>query len=293
MNLFFRTAIIIVVFFQSLSCFAQSLQDLKITEIMYHPLGEGVNNSNDLEFLELKNFGDEILNLNGVRFSEAIDFSFNEDKFLSPGEFVVIVSDSNGFHSRYPDVFVDGQYSSQLANSGEEIVVSILNDILISFEYSDDLPWPVLADGAGFSLVPMSENFDASQGDATYWRNSSHIHGSPGSDDTNLLVSYSGLWINELLPHTDLPQLDAVELFNAEDDTIDISNWYLSDSKSDQFKYKFPLNSKIAPGEFLVVDESDFNVGEKVNLQLDTEKLYAFALDGNLVSSPFKEFVLG
>ena len=37
----------------------------------------------------------------------------------------------------------------------------------------------------------------------------------------------------------------------------------------------------------------NFNVGEKVNLPLDSQKLYAFGLDGNLASSPFKELARG
>ena len=261
MSLFFKKILIVVVSFLSLSCFSQGLQDLKITEIMYHPNDEGGISSSDLEFLELKNTGDAILNLKGVSISEAIGFSFVEDYFLLPDSFAVLVSDSNSFHIRYPNVAVAGQYSGQLANSGEELAVMVLNDVLISFEYSDDLPWPVLADGAGFSLVPVSEGSELSEGEGGYWRNSSVINGSPGSDDLGVLVNYSGLWINELLSNTDLPQLDAVEIYNAEEDTIDMSYWFLSDSKSNLYKYQFPPNSKIAPGEFLVVDENDFNVG--------------------------------
>ena len=264
MSLFFKTTFIVVcASLMSITCFAQGLRDLKISEIMYHPLDEGGISSSDLEFLELKNTGNEILNLKGVSISEAISFSFEEDCFLLPDSFSVIVSDSNSFHIRYPNVSVAGQYSGKLANSGEHIVLAALSDVIINFEYSDDLPWPVLADGSGFSLVPISDSSELEQGKADYWRNSSVINGSPGSDDDQPLLAYSDLWVNELLSHTDLPQLDAVEFFNAEEDTIDISNWYLSDSKSDVFKYKFPSNSKIAPGEFLVVDESDFNVGER------------------------------
>ena len=37
----------------------------------------------------------------------------------------------------------------------------------------------------------------------------------------------------------------------------------------------------------------NFNVGEAVNLHFDTQKLYAFSDDGNLVSSPFQEFGRG
>ena len=261
MSLFFKLTLVFVVSFFSLSSFAQGIQDLKITEIMYHPNDEGGISSSDLEFLELKNTGDAILNLKGVSISEAIAFSFVEDFFLLPDSFAVLVSDSNSFHIRYPNVDVAGQYSGQLANSGEQIVFAVLSDVLIDFEFSDDLPWPVLADGAGFSLVPISEDSELGEGAGAYWRNSANIHGSPGSDDSNILVSYSGLWINELLSHTDLPQLDAVEFFNAEEDTIDMSYWFLSDSKSNLYKYQFPPNSKIAPGEFLVVDENDFNVG--------------------------------
>jgi hypothetical protein len=37
----------------------------------------------------------------------------------------------------------------------------------------------------------------------------------------------------------------------------------------------------------------NFNVGEKVNLHLDSQKLYAFGLDESLASSPFKELARG
>ena len=37
----------------------------------------------------------------------------------------------------------------------------------------------------------------------------------------------------------------------------------------------------------------NFNVGEKVNLHLDSQKLYAFGPDKNLASSPFKELARG
>ena len=37
----------------------------------------------------------------------------------------------------------------------------------------------------------------------------------------------------------------------------------------------------------------NFNVGEKVSLKFDTQKLYAFELDNRLVSSPFQEFGRG
>ena len=266
----------------SLSCVAEGFQDLKITEIMYHPLVLGEVPSNNLEFLEMKNTGLDTLDLHDVRISSGINFLFGAKKLLYPGEFAVIVSDSNRFRMRYPEVKVD---ASQLANSGEAIVVSIVNDTIGHIEYSDDLPWPVLADGSGFSIVPVSEQSFADQDKAQDWRNSAQIHGSPGTNDPSPSLLFPKLWINEVLSHTDLPEVDAVELYNEGSDTIDISHWYLSDSTSNQFKYQFPFNSKIPPGEYLVVDENDFNTGPsgfRFNRSGDDVYLFSSNEPGNL-----------
>lgn len=65
--------------------------------------------------------------------------------------------------------------------------------------------------------------------------------------------------INEVLAHTDPPLEDAVELFNPTPFAVDISDWWLSNSKSDARKYRFPPGSILDPGGFLVVYEYQFD----------------------------------
>ena len=60
------------------------LAGLRLTEIMYHPQGGGV------EFLELRNTGSSAFDLDGLRFVEGIEFVF-PPMVLGPGEFVYVV----------------------------------------------------------------------------------------------------------------------------------------------------------------------------------------------------------
>ena len=163
---------------------------------------------------------------------------------MPPEGFVVLVSDSSIFHLRYPKVKVSGQYSGNFANSGEAFFVKAGNDTLINIKYKDDLPWSPLADGNGFSLVSDVINPTSDQGNSKDWKNSCSVDGSPGADDP-ISNTFPDVWINELLSHTDLPSVDAIEIFNNSSVVADISGWYLSDSKSNPFKFKIPDNTTI------------------------------------------------
>ncbi len=64
-----------------------------------------------------------------------------------------------------------------------------------------------------------------------------------------------------MLAHTDLPQLDTVELRNLTDAPIDISHWYFSDRVDQPFKfhYSFPVGTTIPANGYFLIDENDFN----------------------------------
>jgi hypothetical protein len=78
---------------------------------------------------------------------------------------------------------------------------------------------------------------------------------SPGEPN---FVLFPGVWVNELLAHTDPPVEDAVEFYNSTDSPVDLSGWYLSNSKGNLKRYKLPANSVIAPKGYFVVYEKDF-----------------------------------
>ena len=225
-----------------------SILDLKVTEIMYHPKPDAGQLEEDLEFIEFKNIGTTNINMKSLVLSNAVLYSFDKDEILQPGEMLVLVSDSNVFHERYPLVKVAGQYSNKFSNGGEKLYVKAGLDTLIEFEYKDDLPWSTLADGNGYSLVSVEINPKGDPSKSEYWRNGSTVNGTPG-EESAIVLEFPDVWINELLSHTDVPEVDAIELFNNSLTPADISNWFLSDSKSSPYKFQFSSGTIINPGE--------------------------------------------
>lgn len=65
--------------------------------------------------------------------------------------------------------------------------------------------------------------------------------------------------MNEVLSHTDPPQVDAIELYNTTGANIDISFWWLSDADADYQKYQIPAGTILPAGGYRVFDEDDFN----------------------------------
>lgn len=164
------------------------LDYLKITEIHYHPLdGEDVNDT-ELEFIELKNFGNVPMNLGFMTFAQGIEYSFPGGTELGQENYIVLASNLEAFENRYGyEAF--GEYEGQLSNGGETI--SLLNasgDTLISLNYDDNYPWPNSADGSGYSMVLRDESLIACADDAESWHASAHIHGTPGISDPTAVV---------------------------------------------------------------------------------------------------------
>ncbi|MHC4642137.1 MAG: lamin tail domain-containing protein, partial [Planctomycetota bacterium] len=148
-------------------------EDLRITEIMYHPRYTGNINDPNEEYIELKNIGTSTLNLNLVRFTEGIDFTF-PDMDLDPGECVVVVKNQAAFQAQYgTSVNIAGQYTGSLANDGEGIkLVDAIGRTILDFEYKDG--WRSITDGDGFSLT-MIEPGDAAiygseEGLTAHWK---------------------------------------------------------------------------------------------------------------------------
>src|SRR5690606_18171363 len=149
----------------------------------------------DLEFLELQNIGETNLDLSGLTFTAGITFTFPNNTTLAAGSFFLLARNATAITAVYPGVTVNGIYSGKLDNAGETLRLSTPSgDTVLEVTYEDSEPWPVTADGMGWSLVLE----DAVAG--TY-RVSSEIGGSPGSADPANTIP--PIVINELLTHTD------------------------------------------------------------------------------------------
>lgn len=265
----------------------QTFRELLVTEIMYNPIGGTGVNGEDFEFIELKNIGSTTLDLSGVSLTNGVLYRFPNGTKLAAGGFAVLVSDPAGFASRYPGVRIDGVYTNRLANTGEAIaVVHGTGTPIQQFTYSDQAPWPPSADGAGFSLVPKVFDPNADYGDPANWRASVKPNGSPGADD--LLLEIAPVVINEILTHTDPPQLDAIELHNPNNADADIAGWFLTDDANVPKKFKIPAGTVLPANGYVLFDEAHFNptpgVDPSFNLSSHGESVYLFSADtaGNL-----------
>jgi hypothetical protein len=156
-------------------------ENLRITELMYHPFAPADANDPNEEFIELTNIGTETINLNLVKFTNGIDFTF-PSLDLAPGEFVVVVEDIDAFVAKYgTGVTIAGQYTGRLANNGERIrLEDAVGQTILDFSYKDG--WYDGTDGGGFSLTikdptnPDPQSWD----DKNTWQPSTIIDGSPG-----------------------------------------------------------------------------------------------------------------
>ena len=92
--------------------------------------------------------------------------------------------------------------------------------------YSGDPPYPAGADGAGHSLVLARPSYG--EGDPRAWEISSAAGGNPGLVDTPAATAQRTIVINEFLAHTDLPDVDYVELYNYGNSTVSINGTALT-----------------------------------------------------------------
>lgn len=106
---------------------------------------------------------------------------------------------------------------------------------------------------------------------------------SPGEAN---YVAMTNVVVNEMLTHTDPPLEDAIELRNLTGAQVDVSGWWLSDSRSSLKKYQLPPNTRISANGFYVVYEAQFNNSDQaaIPFALSSSKgdqVYLSATTGN------------
>jgi len=241
---------------------------LVITELNYNPydaltqFGDLNVDNDEFEFIELRNVSDQPIDLADTQLventgGEGITFTFPA-QVLSPNSFVLVVRNEAAFESRYGSGFnIAGEYQGGLTNGGEAITLLAADGSLLqSFSYDDTGSWPGRADGTGSSLEILDPAGDYSDGDN--WRSSSEFGGSPGFLGSGPVRD---VIVNEVLSHSDGAALDHIELYNTTDSAVDMSQWYLSDSNDNLFKYQFPGSTSLGIGQYLVLNETQFGFG--------------------------------
>jgi hypothetical protein len=216
--------------------------ELRVSEVMccaHRPEGvetQALFTAADFDFVELVNAGANTVGLAGLSLMEGVQFDFYNSAVavLAPGEHAVVVSDLEAFRLRYPDWQsrnVAGAYAGDLDNGGERVT---LEQAAVSnrytFTYGNGRGWPLQADGAGHSLVPLADDPERLRYGGN-WRASTYRRGSPGLADP---AQVTDVLINEFAAHTDttVPGYESddwVELFAMPGRTVSTAEWFLSD----------------------------------------------------------------
>ncbi|MFN2313076.1 MAG: CotH kinase family protein [Bacteroidales bacterium] len=135
------------------ACSNVVVPQLTITKIMYHPQATTqFPDGDELEFLEIRNTGSTTVNLSGIYFrGTGFVYQFPANATLGAGLCAIIASNATIFQSKY-GFAPYGEFTRQLSNSGETLILSDAYGNLIDYvAYADTSPWPD-ADGNGSYL---------------------------------------------------------------------------------------------------------------------------------------------
>ena len=151
---------------------------ISFSELNYH--SDTISDSGD--WIELHNSGSYSIDLSNWIFRDEADnhnFVFPVSTIVPAFGYLVLASNLSKFKSVNPTVNnVIGDFSFDFSNIGEELRLFNSSDQLYtSFIYSDQLPFPIQADGFGYTLERLNESVSANDGNNWFL---GCLRGSPG-----------------------------------------------------------------------------------------------------------------
>ncbi len=224
-----------------------ALPRVRITELNYNP--KNSQGGTAAEFVEIQNTGTTTVDVGNWSF-DGIDFVFPLGYQIGPGDRAVVAGNDGPavFAAQYPGVQVAGYFSGSLSNGGERVTLYDRAGRLVStVEYGDAAPWPVGADGGGYSLEVVSPDGDLQN--SANWKASTVLKGTPGTANGAVVatVVISEFFAAGGAGHIGgVPAPDFVELQNTSGTSVDAGGWTVAG-------VSLPLPSLIAPGARLVV----------------------------------------
>lgn len=256
-----------------------------VSEIMYN-----APNASALEWVEVYiKSGPDLANmqLNNVRLDGAVSFAFPAEP-LKKGEYVIVTNDVALFKQTYPSlpagcrVFgpwdVDPKTSAvaKLANEGDVVDVKIKGEGDVSAAFSNNPPWPSLANGNGHTLVYRGSGNEA---DPTSWGASTLANGNPcaGGD---LVLDASAIRLNEIKPYVLGVSDGWVELYNAGAAPVDVAGWEL-ESKLKGKKWTVGGTNTIVPANgYLLLEATAAVFGDGLYLSDNGDEIYLYEVAG-------------
>ena len=149
-----------------------------LSEIQYHPASAADSG----DWFELHNPGTAPVDLTGwiVRDDTDSNVSVLSGGVIPAGGYAVFCQDSLRFQRTFPlGPKPLGEFGFGLGNGGDTLRIHAADGTLVlKLAYDDSAPWPVEADGRGYTLQLRSVQAYSDQPGA--WRVSTRIGGSPG-----------------------------------------------------------------------------------------------------------------
>lgn len=252
-----------------------------VSEIMYNAPGGSA-----LEWVEVYiKSGPDLANmqLSNVRLDGAVSFTFPAEA-LKKGEYVVVTNDVTLFKQTYPSLpagcRVFGPWDkdsktnavAKLVNEGDVVDVKIRGEGDVSAAFSNNPPWPSLANGNGRTLVYKGSGNEA---DPTSWGASAVENGNPcvGGDQ---VVDGSAIRLNEIKPYS-LGETDGwVELYNTGATPVDVAGWEL-ESKLKGKKWTIGGTSTVVPANgYLLLEATAAVFGDGLYLSDNGDEIYLY-----------------
>ena len=132
-----------------------------ISKIHYNPVSTLSNTSNTLEFIELTNNSNTTVDVSGYYFKElGISYIFPNNSSISPNDTFYLASNTLAFEQEYGFV-PDASFTRNLSNKSQNLsLADPFGNLVDVVEYTDNVPWPIEADGNGPYLTLIDLNSD-------------------------------------------------------------------------------------------------------------------------------------
>jgi len=178
--------------------------DVVVNEIMYHP---NEPEEGPYEYVELHNPGTSAVNISGWTLDGA-RLTIPEGTWIGPDDHVVCAATTNLIQTKYGITNIVSAWSGSLRNGGELLrLITPFGRVTDGVDYSDNHPWPPVADGYGPSLERISPTASATNSDGWLasagtrdWQHRSWTGEiSEANDGVSFFLDYDGkCWIDDV-----------------------------------------------------------------------------------------------
>ena len=262
-----------------------SITNMGVSEIMYN-----APDKSDLEWVEVyikKGPDIDNMQLNNLRLDGAVNFAFPAEP-LKNGQYVIVTNNVDLFKQTYKNLpagcRVFGPWDkdpktgavAKLVNEGDVVDVKLKGEGDVSAAFSNEPPWPSLADGNGRTLVYKGSGNEA---DPTSWGASAVANGNPCSGDDKVLDA-STVRLNEIKPYV-LGTTDGwIELYNYGDAPVDVKGWEL-EAKLKGKKWTVGGANTVVPAKgYLLLEATEAVFGDGLYLSTNGDEIYLYEVAG-------------